>query len=127
MVDPVLITVGAAVIGAGLNTLRGYLHRQDETFSARKFAGALIISTFAAIAIGQTIAALEATPKIWDIAAAWLILEELHCLIKWLETNPKDIVSGTDLTSVNFPLLTASSEDQLNNMLPWAKALIEDT
>ena len=79
------------------------------------------------VAIGQTIAALEATPKIWDIAAAWLILEELHCLIKWLGTNPKDIISGTDLTSVNFPLLTASSEDQLNKMLPWAKALIEDT
>ena len=70
---------------------------------------------------------MEATPKIWDIAAAWLILEELNCLIKWLETNPKDIFPGTDLTSVNFPLLTASSEDQLKNMLPWAKALIEDT
>ena len=54
MVDPVLITVGAAVVGAGLNTLRGYLHRTDESFSARKFAGALIVSTFAAI--GQTIA-----------------------------------------------------------------------
>ena len=78
------------------------------------------------VAIGQTIAALEATPKIWDIAAAWLILEELHCLINWLETNPKDIVSGTDLTSVNFPLLTASSQDQLNNMLPWASALIQN-
>ncbi len=79
------------------------------------------------VAIGQTIAALEATPKIWDIAAAWLILEELNCLINWLETNPKDILSGTDLTSVNFPLLTASSEDQLNNMLPWASALIQDS
>ena len=78
------------------------------------------------VAIGQTIAALEATPKIWDIAAAWLILEELNCLIDWLDTNPKDICSGTDLTSVNFPLLTASSEDHLNKMLPWAKALIKD-
>ena len=56
MVDPVLITVVAAVIGAGLNCLRGYLHRTEESFSARKFAGALIISTFAAIAIAQTIA-----------------------------------------------------------------------
>ena len=55
MVDPVLITVIAAVIGAGLNTLRGYLH-SEETYSARKLAGALIISTFAAIAVGQTIA-----------------------------------------------------------------------
>ena len=79
------------------------------------------------VAIGQTIAALEATPKIWDIAAAWLILEELNCLINWLDLNPKNIQSGTDLTSVNFPLLTASSEDQLNNMLPWATALIQDS
>ena len=78
------------------------------------------------VAIGQTIAALEATPKIWDIAAAWLILEELDCLINWLETNPRDILSGTDLTSVNFPLLTASSEDQMKKMLPWASALIEE-
>ena len=55
MVDPVLITVVAAVIGAGLNTLRGYLH-SEETYSARKLAGALIISSFAAIAIAQTLA-----------------------------------------------------------------------
>ncbi len=76
------------------------------------------------VAIGQTIAALEATPKIWDIAAAWLILEELNCLIQWLDTNPEDTQPGTDLTNVNFPLLTASSEDQLNKMLPWATALM---
>ncbi len=78
------------------------------------------------VAIGQTVAALEATPKIWDIAAAWLILEELNCLIQWLETNPKDILAGTDLTSVDFPLLTASSKDQLHKMLPWANALMQD-
>ena len=77
------------------------------------------------VAIGQTIAALEATPKIWDIAAAWLILEELHCLINWLDKNPKDIYAGTDLTYVNFPLLTASSEDHLKKMIPWANALIQ--
>ena len=79
------------------------------------------------VAIGQTIAALEATPKIWDVAAAWLILEELNCLINWLDTHPKDIISGTDLTSVNFPLLAASTADQLNKMLPWASALIQDS
>ena len=56
MVDPVLITVGAAVIGAGLNTLRGYLNSEAQAYSARKLAGALIISTFAAIAVAQTIA-----------------------------------------------------------------------
>tara|TARA_R110002020_G_scaffold394388_1_gene604426 strand:- start:10 stop:270 length:261 start_codon:yes stop_codon:yes gene_type:complete len=56
MVDPVLITVVAAVVGAGLNTLRGYLNSEDKTYSARKLAGALIISTFAAVAVSQTIA-----------------------------------------------------------------------
>ena len=56
MVDPVLITVVAAVIGAGLNPLRGYLNSEDNAYSARKLAGALIISTFAAIAVSQTIA-----------------------------------------------------------------------
>ena len=79
------------------------------------------------VALGQTVSALEATPKIWDIAAAWLILEELNCLINWLDTNPQNILSGTDLTSVNFPLLTASSEDQMKKMLPWANALIQDS
>ena len=56
MVDPILVTVGAAVVGAGLNTVRGYLHTEDRSYSAKKLAGALIISTFAAIAIAQTIA-----------------------------------------------------------------------
>ena len=30
------------------------------------------------VAMGQTFGAIESTPKIWDIAAAWLLLEELH-------------------------------------------------
>ena len=56
MVDPTLITVVAAVVGAGLNTLRGYLHSEGDSYSAKKLGGALIISTFAAIAVAQTIA-----------------------------------------------------------------------
>ena len=56
MVDPTLVAVGAAVIGAGLNTVRGYLHSEGDSYSAKKLAGALIISTFAAIAVAQTIA-----------------------------------------------------------------------
>ena len=56
MVDPTLLTVGAAVIGAGLNTVRGYLHSEGDSYSAKNLAGALIISTFAAIAVAQTIA-----------------------------------------------------------------------
>ena len=36
------------------------------------------------VGMGQTISALEATPKIWDLAAAWLVLQELNCPMRWL-------------------------------------------
>ena len=78
------------------------------------------------VGLGQTIGALEATPKIWDLAAAWLILSELNCTIKWLEFNPKNIKSGQDLGAVNFPLLTTSSEQTMNDLMPWANILIEN-
>ncbi len=101
--------------------------KPEQTFPGKIRLLGVSSLNMTSVGIGQTIAALEATPKIWDIAAAWLILEELNCLINWLDINPKDIQSGTDLTSVNFPLLTASSEDKLNKMLPWATALIQDS
>ena len=50
------------------------------------------------VAMGQTFGAIESTPKIWDIAAAWLLLEELNCSIEWLEINPMHPVSYTHLT-----------------------------
>ena len=56
MVDPTLVTVVAAITGAGLNTLRGYLHSEGDSYSAKKLGGAFLISTFAAIAVAQTIA-----------------------------------------------------------------------
>ena len=58
MVDVELLNVAvviSAIIGSGLNTLRGYLHHSEEGYSAKKLIGALIISTFGAIAIGNTI------------------------------------------------------------------------
>ena len=78
------------------------------------------------VALGQTIGALEATPKIWDLAAAWLILSELGCLIEWLDLNPKEINPGEDLNSTNFPLLTASSNQTMDALLPWANILMKN-
>ena len=76
------------------------------------------------VALGQTIGALEATPKIWDLAAAWLILSELNCLMEWLDLNPKNIRVGEDLGSANFPLLTSSSKETMNALLPWSQILM---
>ena len=54
MVEALVLVAVAAIIGAGLNTLRGYLHSK-EPYSAKKLAGSVIIATFAALALSQTI------------------------------------------------------------------------
>ena len=59
------------------------------------------------VAMGQTISALEATPKIWDLGAAWLVLDELHCPMRWLKRDPALLQPGEDLAQADFPVLAA--------------------
>jgi len=75
------------------------------------------------VAMGQTVAALEATPKIWDLAASWLVLNELDCSVQWLDENPASIRPGTDLATTDFPVLVADRHETLNRFMPWADAL----
>ncbi|MEB3235386.1 MAG: inositol monophosphatase family protein [Cyanobacteriota bacterium] len=77
------------------------------------------------VAMGQTVAALEATPKIWDLAAAWLVLTELGCSLHWLRSTPEAIAAGTDLAAADFPLLAADQPRTLERFMPWAQALLE--
>ena len=77
------------------------------------------------VAMGQTFGAIESTPKIWDIAAAWLLLEELNCSIDWLETDPLNLVSGQDLSEVNFPLIAGRTIEQIKVLRAWGNLLLE--
>ncbi len=77
------------------------------------------------VAMGQTFGAIESTPKIWDIAAAWLLLEELNCSIEWLETNPLNLVAGKNLSDVNFPLIACKSLEKIKILKPWGNLLLE--
>ena len=77
------------------------------------------------VAMGQTFGAIESTPKIWDIAAAWLLLEELNCSIDWLETNPLNLVSGQNLSDVNFPLIACREIEKIKILKPWGNLLLE--
>ena len=100
-----------------------------QTFPDRPFPGKLRLFGVASlnlvsVATGQTVAALEATPKIWDLAAAWLVLQELSCPIRWLQGDPSRILPGTDLTSTGFPVLAADSEATLQRYLPWGEGLL---
>ena len=77
------------------------------------------------VAMGQTFGAIESTPKIWDIAAAWLLLEELNCSIEWVETNPLNLVSGQNLSNVNFPLIACRSIEKIEILKPWGNLLLD--
>jgi len=77
------------------------------------------------VAMGQTYGAIESTPKIWDIAAAWLLLEELNCSIKWLEKDPLSLVSEQNLSDVNFPLIACRSTEKIEILKPWGNLLLE--
>jgi myo-inositol-1(or 4)-monophosphatase len=76
------------------------------------------------VAMGQTVAALEATPKIWDLAAAWLVLTELDCSLRWLARSPEHLLPGADLTEADFPVLAADQPETLARFLPWGEALV---
>ena len=76
------------------------------------------------VAMGQTFGAIESTPKIWDIAAAWLLLEELNCSIEWLSKDPLNLVSGEDLSDVNFPLIACRSIEKFEILKPWGNLLL---
>ena len=78
------------------------------------------------VAMGQTVAALEATPKIWDLAAAWLVLSELHCPVRWLHTSPERLAPGSDLSQADFPVLVADRPETLDRFLPWGEALLHE-
>ena len=51
--EALILVAIASAIGAGLNTLRGWLHSDGESYSVRRLAGSLIVATFAALAIAQ--------------------------------------------------------------------------
>ena len=53
MVEALILVAAASAIGAGLNTLRGWLHTEGESYSVRRLAGSIIVATFAALAIAQ--------------------------------------------------------------------------
>ena len=58
--------------------------------------------------------ALESTPKIWDYAAGWLIIEEAGGVVKAMgNEQPFPAVPGLDYAKKPFPILAARSAEEL--------------
>jgi myo-inositol-1(or 4)-monophosphatase len=66
--------------------------------------------TLAAIARGLAIVGFESTPKVWDLAAGWVLIEEAGGVIEsYTEPAPFPLRPGLDYVRQSFPTLAAAS------------------
>ena len=101
-----------------------------QKLSNRRFPGKIRLLGVASlnlvsVGMGQTVAALEATPKLWDLAAAWLVLQELGCAVQWLAHDPGGVSAGEDQSARDYPVLAARDQEMLGRFMPWGEALVE--
>jgi myo-inositol-1(or 4)-monophosphatase len=70
--------------------------------------------SFCLLARGVALIALEVMPKIWDIAGAWLLVQEAGGVIQPLEgESPFPLQVGIDYSRANFPTLGAATPQLL--------------
>lgn len=63
-----------------------------------------------AVARSMAVIGFEATPKIWDIAASWLIVSEAKGTIETMDgSQPFPLRANIDYRTKNFPILSASN------------------
>jgi myo-inositol-1(or 4)-monophosphatase len=78
--------------------------------------------TFCAVASGIAVLGFEATPKIWDIAAGWLIVSEAGGAVELLDHELVfPLTEHMDYNQQSYPTLIAASA----NMLPKARSQIK--
>ncbi len=66
------------------------------------------------VARGIAVIAFEATPKIWDLAAAWLLVQEAGGIIESYDGSaPFPLREGVDYRQTSFPTLAAISATQM--------------
>ena len=77
---------------------------------------------FLLVASGASIGGVEATPRIWDIAASWVIAKAAGAI--WIPLRSEDIFPlkiGKDYLSHPFPTLVVGNEE----LVPYFSAIVE--
>jgi myo-inositol-1(or 4)-monophosphatase len=70
------------------------------------------VYSFCMVAHGVALIGFDATPKIWDLAAAWLLVEEAGGEIAAFEgPNPFPIIGSGDFSKVHYPTLAAATPE----------------
>lgn len=80
-------------------------------------------ANFLTVLEGTTLGALEATPKIWDIAAVWVLAQALGADWRSLAGEQFPLQSGRDYGSVNWPTLLLARPALQEAFESWAALL----
>ena len=65
---------------------------------------------YCSVARGIAIIAFEASPKIWDFAAGWLLIQEAGGIIETYDgSKPFPLIPGTDYTRKSYPTVAAGT------------------
>jgi len=76
------------------------------------------------VAEGNAVGGMEARPKIWDVAAGQLIIEEAGGCVSYPWSKPFfPLAPDIDYRGVSPTLVTASSEETMRSLLEWIKPL----
>jgi myo-inositol-1(or 4)-monophosphatase len=79
------------------------------------------------VAMGAALGGVEATPKIWDIAAVWSIVQAAGGAIQTLEPKPVfPLTVGKDYGDRPFPCLTASRAALIPVFQPFVQFIGDD-
>jgi myo-inositol-1(or 4)-monophosphatase len=74
---------------------------------------------FLTVATGAVIGSIEATPKIWDIAGAWVIVQASGATWISLKSQPFPATPGVDYSNISFPTLVLSNSEMLGVFEPF--------
>lgn len=79
---------------------------------------------FLTVAAAATLGGIEASPKIWDIAGAWVVVQAADGAWISLQSEPVfPLVSGKNYGDRSFPTLVISRSELLSVFEPFVKSL----
>ncbi len=76
---------------------------------------------FLTVAAGATLGGIEATPKVWDIAGAWVIVQAAGGSWRSLKSEPFPLIPQQDYTTRSFPTLVVSRRELLPVFAPFVE------
>lgn len=78
---------------------------------------------FLTVAAGATLGSVESTPKIWDIAGAWVIVQAAGGVWVSLKAPVFPLSVGQDYGSLSYPTLVVSRSESVPIFEPFVRTI----